>query len=117
MKTVTRSSIRGTTTAKGVASADTLAEIDENQNGNLFSQDVNNVLNNVKWPIKEKLYLISFILLHGDTDWPFIASQFNRWLAQTYSSPGKTSQASLESNKKSIAVLIYPYNFNPTHFN
>jgi hypothetical protein len=41
--------------------------------------------NNVKWSVKEKLFLISFILIHGDNDWPFISSQLNKWLNSSFS--------------------------------
>jgi hypothetical protein len=96
------------------SSANTLSEISENTEeaaGNAASS-------NAKWPIKEKLYLVSFILVHGDSDWPFIASQLNKWIGTTYSSiqSGGTAASKLATaastsaaiaanlNKKTIAV-------------
>lgn len=36
-----------------------------------------------KWSIKEKLFLISFVLLNGDTNWNEASNSLNEFLSQT----------------------------------
>jgi bromodomain-containing protein 8 len=48
-----------------------------------------------KWSIKEKLFLISFVLINGDSDWTFVSGQLNKWMESiSTSSNFKHNQAS-----------------------
>jgi hypothetical protein len=89
-------------------STNTLSEISDNT-----TEDIGCHSNaNAKWPIKEKLYLISFVLVHGDSDWPFIASQLNKWISTAHSNNTKSTNPSatttnLNANKKTMAVRSF----------
>jgi hypothetical protein len=104
-----------------------LAEFTDNNIIDNEAASTSNVANpNARWPIREKLFLISFVLVHGDSDWPFISSQLNRWItgaaANTNSSSNHIKSASVsttsltvnEANKKTIAVRIYKIIINST---
>ena len=57
-------------------------EIEQNSN-NIACKEQPGELTPIKWTIREKLYLISSVLLHGDSNWSFISEQLNKWLKST----------------------------------
>ena len=38
-----------------------------------------------KWSIKERLFLVSCVLINGESNWTFISDQLNKWMKHTYS--------------------------------
>lgn len=61
--------------------------------------DLNNNIN--KWSVKEKLFLISFILINGDSDWSLISDSLNKWMKLTSTS----CSSSTNHTKRSITVF------------
>ena len=55
-----------------------LYESDERNNAS--SNDPNETNGDVKWEIKEKLFLVSFVLINGDSDWTYVSEQLNKWI-------------------------------------
>ena len=109
-----------TINANSASSAKTLVEITDSN-----FEEAKSMLN-AKWSIREKLYLISFILVHGDTDWPFISSPLNKWITTNHTisatksptnglnnSKASASISHLTNNKKkTIAVSFYSLTVN-----
>ncbi len=52
------------------------------------------------WTTKEKLFLISFILLNGDSNWNFISEHFNKWMQMT------STSSTQQNNKRTSFVNI-----------
>jgi hypothetical protein len=57
-------------------------------------QSLNNTANNnntnpLKWSTKERLFLVSSVLINGDCNWSFVSEQLKQWMKMTtsYSKP------------------------------
>ena len=63
--------------------------------------DATNENTEVKWSIKEKLFLISFVLINGDSNWAYISEQLNTWMDSI-----TTSKFRSNSNRRTLTVII-----------
>lgn len=69
-------------------------------------------MNMVKWSIKEKLYLVSCVLINGDSNWSKICDQLNKWTKFTSNNyTNKPNGAIRTSNQcsKQYKFLINTY--------
>jgi hypothetical protein len=71
------------------------------QNSSYLSQ-----MNMTKWSIKEKLYLVSCVLINGDSNWTKICEQINKWLKFTasYYSAGANAAPTRTINVSSVTI-------------
>ena len=53
----------------------------------------------LRWSIREKLFLVSFVLINGDSDWSYVSEQLNKWMESI-----STSSLKLNSNRRTLAV-------------
>ena len=52
----------------------------DRQNSHRSVESQNENATEVKWSIKEKLFLISFVLVNGDSNWTYVSEQLNKWM-------------------------------------
>ena len=62
---------------------------------NNSKQDVLSELNNekiIKWSTKEKLFLIAFTMINGDSNWSYVSERLNNWMliTSTYNNDSKS---------------------------
>ena len=57
----------------------------------------------VKWSIKEKLFLISFVLINGDSNWTYVSEQLNKWMESISTSNFEHNLM----NKRTLSVSRY----------
>ena len=55
-----------------------------------------------KWQIKEKLFLVSFVLLNGDSNWTYVSEQLNKWIDSI-----STSNFKSLSHKRTFSVSVF----------
>ena len=73
-----------------------------------------NRVNMTKWSIKEKLYLISCVLINGDSNWSRICNQLNKWMKFTTSYYGQPTAETLRTNNV-LTHLFYSFPFLCEH--
>ena len=66
--------------------------------GQISSQSSGNVAE-IKWSIKEKLFLVSFVLINGDSNWSYVSEQLNKWIESI-----STSKFESNLNKRTVSV-------------
>ena len=67
--------------------------------GQISSQSSGYNAADIKWSIKEKLFLISFVLINGDSNWTYVSEQLNKWIESI-----STSKFESNLNKRTISV-------------
>lgn len=77
----------------------------ENNNTNSTTSTTTTINNEPKWTSKEKLYLISSVMVNGDSNWDYVCDCLNRFVAQT--TPNATSRSLHKRNKIVSFVLFY----------
>jgi hypothetical protein len=50
---------------------------------NNLKQNEKNIDLIVKWSTKEKLFLIAFTMINGDSNWSYVSEQLNNWMLIT----------------------------------
>jgi hypothetical protein len=78
----------------------------DRQNNHLSVDGQNENATEVKWSIKEKLFLISFVLINGDSNWTYVSEQLNKWMESISTSNFENNL----NNKRTFSVCIYLIN-------
>ncbi len=78
--------------------ANNLAQVDNSSNPNR--------MNMTKWSIKEKLYLVSCVLVNGDSNWSRICNQLNKWMKFTSSYYGQSAVENFRTNNVDLNLVI-----------
>ena len=84
---------------QSLASAAALSATDDKSNGNNIPQTVE------KWSTKEKLFLISFVLLNGDSNWTYVSEQLKKWMLLTSTDDDSTSLSNNFPKRTSIVSI------------
>ena len=73
-----------------------IAPANTNTTSTLLLQQQPQVL---KWSTKEKLFLVSFVLINGESNWSYVSEQLNKWMLMT--STNEATSATRNNNTSS----------------
>jgi hypothetical protein len=62
-----------------------------------------------KWSTKEKLFLVSFVLVNGESNWSYVSEQLNKWMLMTSTNEQNTVQDPNANRTSQVSKDIHVY--------
>jgi hypothetical protein len=80
-------------------------------NQNIVKNEKNNDIL-IKWSTKEKLFLIAFTMINGDSNWSYVSEQLNDWMSitSTYNYDSK-SRSDMVQRTPMVTIFIHIIEF------